>query len=204
MDPKEVNIPNPIVELETDYKPNQAISIQPNPIHHNIKQGILVNINPKLKNGIVAYLGNVEFKIYECTDFFYALSDSTNGNKKALSSALATAKTCVILIDNKGNQYVGSLDREIYFSSIRTLDVESGKYGGLTFLETRGKKYVGNLIVESIITSDGVLLVPIKSPKDFVPGNAYFKRVPIEETIDPYIYDAQLKAYQTVKREYDG
>lgn len=204
MDPKEVNIPDPNVELETDYKPNQAISIQPNPIHHNIKQGILVNINPKLKNGIVAYLGNVEFKIYECTDFFYALSDSTIGNKKALSSALATAKTCVILIDGKGNQYVGSLDREIYFSSIRTLDVESGKYGGLTFLETRGKKYVGNLIVESIVTSDGVLLEPIKSPKDFVPGNAYFKRVPIEETINPYIYDAQLKAYQTVKREYDG
>lgn len=201
MDKKDVNIQSPTVELENNKESKNSISLKPELVHLSIKDAILNDINNKVRNGVVAYLGNIEYKIIQCIDFFYSTSNAELDEKKATSSALAAGCSCVILEIETGGLFICIVKPEILYSAVKTIDVSSSSYGGLTFMETRGKSYIANLKTKWIITADHVVLYPDKREEDYIPRNAYFRRqMELSKTIQKEIYVAQLNAYQTIKK----
>lgn len=175
VDIEDVAIEEPTVEIDESPCLNDSLLCALNPIPYKTKGRLLADYTLFLKNAPVAYYDNMPFQIDECIDYFYYMDEGPDMFiRKATASASASERSCVILSDTENNLFLCSLVPNIWFPDVYTFDEFSGPYGGLTYLETRGKRYVGNLRINLIVTSEGIILVPRENINDFIPRNANY------------------------------
>ena len=177
-DIEDIRIDEPNVVIDKPVLVNDSIAISLAPIEYRTKKRHLQWFAMLLRNAVVAYLGKTEYKINKCIDYFY--NDQTNVEaavRKSIASATSTGDSCALLADSKKNFYVCALDSNILYDDIHTPDDYSSQYGGLTYLETRGRHYASNLWIKLLVTSDDYILSPVFSEEDFIAGNAYYFRL---------------------------
>jgi hypothetical protein len=201
-----VEIEPPTVDIGDDAAKPDAVHISITPYEYRTKKFELIEKSGELKNCVVAYKRMVfskrdiysddyntynvddalmDEKIYaveRCIDCFH--SDDQTFQKsvnKAVAASIASRNACVLFTDEDNNVYVCKLNSNFWYEDVRTQDVLSSKYGGLTYLETRGKSQFPSpkdkdrfFKVLSLVSADGFLLVPVKDMEDFIPRNAYY------------------------------
>jgi hypothetical protein len=178
VDVEDIKLNEPTVDIGKPATVNDSVTVSIDPIEYRRKKLHLQWFAMCLVNGPVAYLGNTEFRIEKCMDYFYNLDPGTEDAViKSVASATALGDSCAVLADSEKNTYVCSLNSNIWYSEVHTPDDFSSQYGGLTYLETKGRQHISNLWLRFIVTSDGYILTPIKNGEDFVANNAYFYRV---------------------------
>lgn len=177
-----IDISVPTVDLEKDSNPLDRAVIKINPIEYRIKKFGLVKYTAALKNLAVAYNGDIEYRIRGCIDYYANNTDNIEASiLKSVGSSAASMTTCAIITDQDHNFFVCSLNEEIWFNDVKTLDDYSGIYAGLTVVETGGRKYLPNMDNEEgyykvnfIVTSDLHVLVAVPNRLDLVEGNANY------------------------------
>ena len=178
IDIENTDIEKPQVKLSESVPPEDYLDIALHLILYKIKKPVLEKYSLRLANAPVAYLGNTAYKIERCIDYFYHIDPNLEDSlKKSIASAASSGESCVILTDQKKDFYVCSLNWNVWYNEVHTCDDFSSQYGGLTYLETRGKRFAANLRIGFLVTSEGHVLMPFVSPEDFLQGNAYYTRL---------------------------
>ncbi len=186
-----VDIDEPTVDIGTTTEINDSVTVTLNPIEYRRKKMLLRWFAMNLSNAPIAYLGKTVYKIDKCIDYFYNLDPQyEDAAKKSIASAIASGDSCAILVDKETNFYVCSLNLNIWYKEIHTADDFSSQYGGLTYLETGGRKFAANTWIKFLITSDGYILAPVVSKEDYIEGNAYYWRLHLNEK-----YESDLAAF---------
>lgn len=175
---EDIKINEPNVDIGEPTIVNDSVTISIDPIEYKRKKLILQWFAKIMTNAPVAYFGKTEFTIDRCIDYFYNLDPEVeDAARKTVASVTASGTSCAVLADNEQNLYVCSLTPYIWYDTLHTPDDFSSRYGGLTYLETKGRKYISNLWMKLLITSDAHVLSPIESTEDYQEGNAYYYRL---------------------------
>lgn len=171
-------IEDPTVNIGAQTIAEDAVAIAIRPIEYRTVKGSLKLISMQLKNAEVAYMGSEIIKIARCIGYYYNKDKaSEDALKKALADALSHKNSAVVLFDKNYNTYVALLETDVLYRDIHTADDFSSPYGGLTYLQTRGKKHVSSLRIQFLITSDKHLLIPVSYPLDYMSSNACYTRI---------------------------
>jgi hypothetical protein len=202
----DIDIESPTVEIGKTCLPADRIVVILNADEYRTKKFELIEKSLKLKNSIVAYQSfildrmNIHsdnyypchsadsdsadkiYKVNRCVDCC-AGSDETGGRVlgKALGACLAAGNSCAVIVDENDNIYICTLNENFYYEDISSDDDYSCKYGGLTLLETRGKKRIPDpedqdkfFKIAFLVTADGYPLVPVRDQEDFLENNEYY------------------------------
>jgi hypothetical protein len=168
----------PTVELGNDSQVRERLRIHLDPIDYRAKTVLLGQYGGKLRDAEVAYLDDKVFRIEDCIDYFYTLDPAIeDGLKKAIGAANASGKACVLLMDDRKDIIACSLSEPLNYREVRTPDHMGTAYGGLTYLETRGRRYVSNLTILLIVTQDFYFLVPTASDIGLREDLGYYRRL---------------------------
>ncbi|MGI6119852.1 MAG: hypothetical protein ACOYIB_04645 [Desulfosporosinus sp.] len=189
-----IDIESPTVEIGRICPPADRIVVALNVAEYRTKKFDLVEKSLKLKNVAVAhnayYSGkfkgsknaDIVYTVQRCVDCC-AGSDNDAGKvlSKALAACLASRSSCAVIIDDNDNIYICTLNKNFNYQDISSGDDYSSKYGGLTYLETKGKTRIPDphdqdkfYKINFLVTSDGYPLVPVRDQEDFLENNHYY------------------------------
>lgn len=173
-----VTMDEPTVDLGGYSTVRERLTLRLNPVEYRAKKILLKNIGIKIRNAEIAYLDDRVYRIHDCVDYFYTLEPTIeDGLKKAIGAANASGKACVLLSDQGKNIVLCSLSERLLYREIRTPDHMGTAYGGLTYLETRGRKYVSNLTILMIVTLDFYFLTPVLSEFSMDQDAGFYRRL---------------------------